>query len=72
MFLVRAFRTHQREPVPLSVVNVDMTLLNSALQSFEWSHVVLLTFQQVNSDFTKLNEKVVGMELSIVLLKQQC
>ena len=80
MFLVRAFRAHQREQVPTRLVNVDMIWYDmiwyvDMLMLFRWIHVVLLTLQQEvwpeNSDFLELNDKVLVMELFIVLLKPQ-
>ena len=45
------------------------------LMLFRWIQVVLLTLQQEvwpeNSDFLELNDKILGMELFIVLLKPQ-
>ena len=62
MFLVRAFRAHQREPVPIRLVNVDMT----PEQRFPE-----LTLQQEirpeNSDFLKLKDKVLEIELFIAI-----
>lgn len=50
------------------MVNVDMTL-EQGLAELRWSHIVLLTLQQKSSGFHKLNNKVLRMELLIVLLK---
>ena len=36
---------------------------------FRWNLVVLLTLQEENSDFPELNDKVLGMELFVVLYK---
>ena len=50
------------------MVNVDMTF-EQGLAELRWSHIVLLTLQQESSGFPKLNNKVLRMELLIVLLK---
>ena len=50
-------------------MTLEQRLLGLSL--YGWSHVVLLTLQQENSDFPELNNKVLGMELFIVLLKSQ-
>ena len=73
MFLVRAFKAHQGEPVPIRLVSIDMTPEQDIAELYldGGSHIVLLTLQQENSDFPELNYKVLGMELFIVLLKPQ-
>lgn len=73
MFLVRGFRAHQREPVSIHLVNVDMTPEQRFVElcldgvMYYW----LPCEKRENSDLSKLNGKVLGMEFFIVLLKTQ-
>ena len=75
MLLVQAFRVHQREPVSICLVNVDMTpkqrFAELCLDGVMW-YCCRLPFRTARKfRFLQLSNDVLGMELFIVLLKIQ-
>ena len=71
MFLVQAFRAHQREPVSIRLVNVNKTREKRFAELCLDGVSSIATLQQENSDFPELNNKDPGIELFIVLVKTQ-
>ena len=58
IFLVKAFRAHQRQAVPMRLINVDVTpeqhfakLYDVIRALFRWSHAALIILQHKSFDF---------------------
>ena len=65
-FLVKAFRVHQKQPVLICLVNVDITLKNALLNIVRMDSYSIASLTRSKFWFPKKkNSKVLGMEFSM-------